>query len=173
MIWCRKVMEHVNKQDNIKTSKFYTNGVYLIDRSCTQSMCVGRSMPKLNLKTVIYFRNHLLNTNNDTLCLGREWKWTQQCRDKAYLRILRMFEDRRTAPYSIHQIALMGASEGKQVGEWFGPNTVAQVLRLVFIQNLANFSLQNLLIYFFRWRSSRNALIQKLHQYRKKQVLLL
>lgn len=40
-----------------------------------------------------------------------------------------MFEDRRTAPYSIHQIALMGASEGKDVGEWFGPNTVAQVLR--------------------------------------------
>lgn len=63
------------------------------------------------------------------LHLGRDWVWTQQCRDRIYLRILRMFEDRRTAPYSIHQIALMGASEGKQVGEWFGPNTVAQVLR--------------------------------------------
>jgi cysteine protease ATG4 len=40
-----------------------------------------------------------------------------------------MFEDRRTAAYSIHQIALMGASEGKEVGQWFGPNTVTQVLK--------------------------------------------
>lgn len=61
--------------------------------------------------------------------LGREWKWSPTLRDKVYLRILRMFEDRRAAPYSIHQIALTGASEGKQVGDWFGPNTVAQVLR--------------------------------------------
>lgn len=69
------------------------------------------------------------------LHLGREWRWTAEraCRDisyRIYLRILRMFEDRRAAPFSIHQIALMGASsEGKAVGEWFGPNTVAQVLR--------------------------------------------
>ena len=26
-------------------------------------------------------------------------------------------------------LASMGVSEGKAVGEWFGPNTVAQVLR--------------------------------------------
>jgi len=26
-------------------------------------------------------------------------------------------------------IASMGVSEGKGIGEWFGPNTVAQVLR--------------------------------------------
>lgn len=49
--------------------------------------------------------------------------------DETYLRILRMFEDIKCAPYSIHQIALMGVSEGKQVGEWFGPNTIAQVLK--------------------------------------------
>ena len=42
-----------------------------------------------------------------------------------------MFEDKRSAPYSIHQIALMGVSYGKQVGEWFGPNTIAQVLKWV------------------------------------------
>lgn len=44
-----------------------------------------------------------------------------------------MFEDKRCAPYSIHQIALMGVSYGKQVGEWFGPNTIAQVLKWVYI----------------------------------------
>lgn len=40
-----------------------------------------------------------------------------------------MFEDRATATYSIHNIALGGANEGKEVGSWFGPNTVAQVLK--------------------------------------------
>lgn len=44
-----------------------------------------------------------------------------------------MFEDKRSAPYSIHQIALMGVSHGKQVGEWFGPNTIAQVLKWVLV----------------------------------------
>lgn len=61
--------------------------------------------------------------------LGRDWIWTENTKNSIYLKILHMFEDRRTAPYSIHQIALMGASEGKEVGQWFGPNTVAQVLK--------------------------------------------
>lgn len=62
---------------------------------------------------------------------GRDWEWTPSCQDLRYLKLLKMFEDRRSAPYSIHQIALMGASEGKQVGDWFGPNTVAQVLKYI------------------------------------------
>jgi len=61
--------------------------------------------------------------------LGREWVWHPDCGDKAYHKILRMFEDKKSAPYSIHQIAQMGVSEGKSVGQWFGPNTVAQVLK--------------------------------------------
>lgn len=61
--------------------------------------------------------------------LGRDWRWDPDKRDIDYLKILRMFEDKRSAPYSIHQIALMGVSHGKQVGEWFGPNTIAQVLK--------------------------------------------
>uniref|UniRef100_A0A1B6D9Q3 Cysteine protease n=1 Tax=Clastoptera arizonana TaxID=38151 RepID=A0A1B6D9Q3_9HEMI len=63
------------------------------------------------------------------LHLGRDWSWSPECNDKNYLRILRMFVDKRPPTYSIHQIALMGASEGKAVGEWFGPNTIAQVLK--------------------------------------------
>ncbi|XP_065207751.1 cysteine protease ATG4B [Planococcus citri] len=63
------------------------------------------------------------------LHLGREWRWTPASKDETYLRIIRLFEDVRCVPYSIHQIALTGASEGKQVGEWFGPNTIAQVLK--------------------------------------------
>lgn len=52
-------------------------------------------------------------------------------RDPTYLKIIQRFEERKQAPYSIHQVALMGASEGKEVGQWFGPNTIAQVLKWV------------------------------------------
>nr|CAI5869646.1 unnamed protein product [Callosobruchus analis] len=64
-----------------------------------------------------------------TLHLGRDWLWDPQTRDPTYLKILKKFQEMRPAPYSIHQIALMGASLGKSVGQWFGPNTVAQVLK--------------------------------------------
>jgi cysteine protease ATG4 len=56
-----------------------------------------------------------------------------------------MFIDKRHSSYSIHQIGMsyilrnkkiqidllvqMGHSEGKEIGQWFGPNTIAQVLR--------------------------------------------
>ncbi|XP_034237784.1 cysteine protease ATG4B [Thrips palmi] len=63
------------------------------------------------------------------LHLGRDWVWNSDTKSQPYLRILRLFEDRRCAVYSIHQVALMGATEGKEVGQWFGPNTVAQVLK--------------------------------------------
>lgn len=64
-------------------------------------------------------------------CAGWQWstdpsKITQ--RDD-YLRLLRLFQDKKSATFSIHQIALMGQSDGKPVGEWFGPNTVAQALK--------------------------------------------
>ncbi|XP_027195798.2 autophagy-related 4a [Dermatophagoides pteronyssinus] len=80
------------------------------------------------------------------LYLGRNWHWNytnlesikQLLQDdnemelKKYLiykNILKMFTDQKTSSYSIHQIALMGVCEGKNVGQWFGPNTIAQVLR--------------------------------------------
>jgi hypothetical protein len=40
-----------------------------------------------------------------------------------------LFADARTAPLSLHQIAQSGASLGKSVGSWLGPNTVAQALK--------------------------------------------
>ncbi|XP_049868971.1 cysteine protease ATG4B [Pectinophora gossypiella] len=61
--------------------------------------------------------------------LSSDWVWTPETRDPTYLKIIQRFEERKQAPYSIHQVALMGASEGKEVGQWFGPNTVAQVLK--------------------------------------------
>ena len=64
--------------------------------------------------------------------LGRNWRWTQNqslAEDLQYKEVLKLFEDKKTCIYSIHQIAQMGASEGKPVGTWFGPNTIAQVLK--------------------------------------------
>lgn len=64
------------------------------------------------------------------LHLGRDWSWTPETTNETYLKIVNRFEDSKAAPFSLHQIALTGeSSEEKRVGEWFGPNTVAQVLK--------------------------------------------
>ncbi|KAK3093883.1 hypothetical protein FSP39_021420 [Pinctada imbricata] len=65
--------------------------------------------------------------------LGRDWRWKKDSTDEKYWKILRMFQDKKSATYSIHQIAYMGVSDGKSVGQWFGPNTVAQVLKKLVI----------------------------------------
>ncbi|XP_077864225.1 cysteine protease ATG4B-like [Saccoglossus kowalevskii] len=62
--------------------------------------------------------------------LGREWRWeSREHQNETYCKILKLFLDRKDSCYSIHQIAQMGVGEGKSIGQWFGPNTVAQVLR--------------------------------------------
>lgn len=61
----------------------------------------------------------------------------QECKDyskidqehEIYVKILKQFQDKKTSQYSIHQIALMGSTEDKPVGTWFGPNTIAQTLK--------------------------------------------
>uniref|UniRef100_A0A914X332 Cysteine protease n=1 Tax=Plectus sambesii TaxID=2011161 RepID=A0A914X332_9BILA len=61
--------------------------------------------------------------------LGREWIWDRDHKERVYWNILRLFQDKKSCMYSLHQIAQMGVSERKEVGEWFGPNTAAQVLK--------------------------------------------
>uniref|UniRef100_A0A7N5KPX9 Cysteine protease n=1 Tax=Ailuropoda melanoleuca TaxID=9646 RepID=A0A7N5KPX9_AILME len=62
--------------------------------------------------------------------LGRDWRWTQRKRQPdSYFNVLNAFIDRKDSYYSIHQIAQMGVGEGKSIGQWYGPNTVAQVLK--------------------------------------------
>ncbi|TRY67417.1 hypothetical protein TCAL_04381 [Tigriopus californicus] len=64
------------------------------------------------------------------LHLGSKWRWEVDTTDEQYLDILKLFQDLPSAPYGIHKIALMGEStERKPIGTWFGPNTVAQVLK--------------------------------------------
>lgn len=62
--------------------------------------------------------------------LDPKWKWRpNEMQNDNYYKILKCFADRKTSCFSIHQIAQMGVQEGKNIGEWFGPNTVAQVLK--------------------------------------------
>lgn len=67
------------------------------------------------------------------LTAGRTWRWNQggvSCvNDVLYRRIVEMFYDDPRAPFSIHRLARLGECLDKQVGQWFGPNTVSHVLR--------------------------------------------
>ncbi|CDW54767.1 cysteine protease ATG4A, partial [Trichuris trichiura] len=58
--------------------------------------------------------------------LGRGWLFAHS---SLYYKILQMFQDKKNACYSIHQIAKMGETEGKAIGEWFGPSTIAHVIK--------------------------------------------
>uniref|UniRef100_A0AAZ3PNJ5 Cysteine protease n=1 Tax=Oncorhynchus tshawytscha TaxID=74940 RepID=A0AAZ3PNJ5_ONCTS len=62
--------------------------------------------------------------------LGRDWRWVRsQTQREDYIGILNAFLDKKDGYYSLHQIAQMGVGEGKSIGQWYGPNTVAQVLK--------------------------------------------
>lgn len=61
--------------------------------------------------------------------LGRGWIWKKETQDEKYLKIVSRFEDVKTAPFGIHQIAYMGEDSGKQIGEWWSPNVIGQVLK--------------------------------------------
>lgn len=74
-------------------------------------------------------------------CLGRDWrkKQSDSIVRKQYYEIFRYFEDKPSASFSVHKIAQIGTKFGKNVGEWFGPSTIAQVLGdLVTIYRPAN-----------------------------------
>ncbi|KAJ3335678.1 Cysteine protease atg4 [Kappamyces sp. JEL0680] len=63
--------------------------------------------------------------------LGRDWRMRkiEEGDWLKYASIVTKFLDSPTAPYSIHRIALQGAHFDKEVGQWFGPSTISQVLK--------------------------------------------
>uniref|UniRef100_A0A8C5RBX6 Cysteine protease n=1 Tax=Laticauda laticaudata TaxID=8630 RepID=A0A8C5RBX6_LATLA len=62
--------------------------------------------------------------------LSRDWRWMKgKKQTDNYYNVLNAFIDKKDSYYSIHQIAQMGVGEGKSIGQWYGPNTVAQVLK--------------------------------------------
>jgi cysteine protease ATG4 len=66
--------------------------------------------------------------------LSRDFKWDNSGNtgNPFYWKILKYISDDKLAPYSVQQIAMMGVSEGIQIGKWFGPNTIVQVLKYFF-----------------------------------------
>jgi cysteine protease ATG4 len=62
--------------------------------------------------------------------LTRDFRWDADKTGSAfYWKILSYFKDEKLAPYSIQQIVMMGVTESIQIGKWFGPNTIVQVLK--------------------------------------------
>ncbi|KAF9934488.1 Cysteine protease atg4b [Linnemannia zychae] len=67
--------------------------------------------------------------------MGREWKVhhhdqpSQRRQGRRYKEIVNWFVDEPERPYSIHRIAKQGLALDKRIGEWFGPSTVANVLK--------------------------------------------
>uniref|UniRef100_A0A6B2L8P9 Cysteine protease n=1 Tax=Arcella intermedia TaxID=1963864 RepID=A0A6B2L8P9_9EUKA len=59
--------------------------------------------------------------------LGEWWEGSPQL----YKKILSLFNDHPSAPFSIHQIASTGVSLGKHIGSWFGPITISSVLKQI------------------------------------------
>lgn len=65
--------------------------------------------------------------------LGRDWKLEDVQKlevAEKYLKIMEWFIDDMSSlyPFSIHRIALLGKQLENEIGEWFGPYTMAQVL---------------------------------------------
>lgn len=73
----------------------------------------------------------MLGESLSRLKLGRNFHWPDHKNDN-YEEIVSYFHDTHQAPVSLQQIALTGAaSEKRAIGEWFGPNTMAQVMKRI------------------------------------------
>lgn len=85
--------------------------------------------------------------------LGRDWRWHSQQRtqeDIFHHQIIKFFGDQAgdECPFSIHKLVQIGAESGKRPGDWYGPASVAFVLREAMEQaSEANPILSNLCLY--------------------------
>lgn len=98
--------------------------------SCSSSPGSGSmsSSPKIKQANVITSQPRSSSRTNQTESKNQS-DGVEREMNEIYVKILRLFQDKKNQVYSIHQIAQMGDDEGKPVGTWFGPNTIAQSLR--------------------------------------------
>lgn len=67
--------------------------------------------------------------------LGRQWRWNGPQTDKAdmiHRMIVRWFADEpshMSSPFSVHQLVSFGEFLGKKPGDWYGPASVAHLMR--------------------------------------------
>ena len=68
--------------------------------------------------------------------LGRTWRWDDRnasdpILENTHRKIIRWFGDTpsRNTPFSIHTLVNLGKQSGKKPGDWYGPSSVAHLLR--------------------------------------------
>ena len=66
-----------------------------------------------------------------SMCVSPGFRWPVENDEdnSVYNKILHKFLDVRGGVYSIQMIALQGQDFGRPVGQWFGPNNVAQAIK--------------------------------------------
>lgn len=89
--------------------------------------------------------------------LGRGWRFepetmitTTSYEEAMHRRIIRWFGDvkSKNCPFSIHNLVQIGKEIGKKPGDWYGPNSVAHVIRTAVRKAaLENADLENLNVY--------------------------
>ncbi len=67
--------------------------------------------------------------------LGRQWRWKGSQSDKEdmiHRMIVKWFADDPNigcSPFSVHQLVKFGEDMGKKPGDWYGPASVAHLLK--------------------------------------------
>ncbi|GAB1608395.1 flocculation protein FLO11-like [Argonauta hians] len=62
---------------------------------------------------------------------GRGWRIQHRDKDlNVYRQIIKWFADYQQCPFSVHQLVDIGSTLGRKPGEWYGPATVATMLRI-------------------------------------------
>lgn len=88
--------------------------------------------------------------------LGRAWRFDADSQvyttaeDHIHRKIIRWFGDQqsRNSPFSLHKLVELGKKNGKKIGEWYGPGSVAHVLKeAVKLASKENIDLASLHVY--------------------------
>lgn len=91
--------------------------------------------------------------------LGRSWRWTSDQtilsartyqEDCCHRMIIKWFGDKPSfnSPLSIHQLVTLGEAMGKKPGDWYGPGSVAYLLRSAVIEaSKENYEFDDLCVY--------------------------
>lgn len=88
--------------------------------------------------------------------LGRNWRWDPETQlhstseDNYHRKIISWFGDTssRNCPFSIHQLVTLGQDKGKKPGDWYGPSSVSNLLRLAMQKASEDFAdLENIVVY--------------------------
>ncbi|CAH1243661.1 ATG4D [Branchiostoma lanceolatum] len=64
--------------------------------------------------------------------LGRDWRWfgNQTREQEAFHReIIGWFGDSESSPFSLHRLVQIGQNLGKRAGDWYGPSSVAHIMK--------------------------------------------